>query len=225
MVTYDVTVSNLAIVNSTVSTDVALFYQSAPSVPQNTGAVRFFNASAENPLVQLASPDFALQLNTTSLTETPDIHVAIGEAISLLLQVTLPQGTTPDALLQIALPSGLNGLDVVAANIRNLQSNMVLSNSSAQINLQDTDSDSIHDAVDIYFGNITNVPEGQTKGPGDTVIVEIIAVVGLNNVNGTELNVVAAFQYSTASGVVLLPEQSKFILFYFLYFFLQLTLI
>lgn len=208
VVSYDVVLANSVIVNSTVSTDVALFYQSSSANPQNIGAIRFFNTSTEDPLVQIAAPEFALVLNATALVETLDIHVVVGEAVSLLLQFTLPQGSAPESFLQISLPSGPNGLDIVATTVRNMQSNIVLANGSVNPTLTDSDSDSIDDAATFNFGNMTNIPEGQTKGPGDTVTVEVIAVVGLHNVNGTVLNVVASFQYLSASGLVVLPEQS-----------------
>ncbi len=190
-------------VNSSISSSVAVTYASAYTTPQNTGNVRITTRNATNPLITIASPSFGIALNSTSLPETQDNDVVRGEAISLVAFFTLPQGTTPNAKLQFTLPTLATGgyLVVVLAHVAKMESNMQSTTNPASLHFVDFDGDGFDDKATFDFGTITNIPDMVTEGDNDTIKVEILAVVGHNNTNGTLLNSTASFNYGFTSAL------------------------
>jgi fimbrial isopeptide formation D2 family protein len=144
-------------------------------------------------------------LNATSLPETQNMSVAIGELISLDTVFTLPSGTVLNGTLRIQLPKTSAGqLHVVYGQIVHMPESMTSELAQGSNGtLLDTNDDFEIDAVEFAFGNIVISPSWD-----DTLVVEVLTSVPSSTANkrGVQFSTNAYFTYNNAtSAFVITP--------------------
>lgn len=105
VITYNTIVTYAALSSAFLVNNVSAVYFSAPSDSYNTNNIRQFESDAAASVV-VAAPaiSFIVGEATTSFPETPDLNVAIGETITVPVQIVIPRGVTKSAQVSVALP-------------------------------------------------------------------------------------------------------------------------
>lgn len=148
------------------------------------GGLNDYVDTASNQITTLA-PRLAKTIVRTDITETTanqfDTNLsdlAIGEIVTYLVGVNLPEGTNPIVLTD-QLPTGNAGvMQLLNAEIVFLGNNLT----GSQLAVGDTgvtsdsDNDGLDDAVSFDFGNVINTPDN-TVNLQDLVLVRVVAQV------------------------------------------------
>lgn len=207
VITYNATLAIVAESATHVYNYVGAQYSSAPPDNLYNGddiRIAIVNASAS---VLVASPSLSFSLKNTSLAETEGHNVSISESVTFRAVVTLPHGTTSNAILTVSLPVTPGKLQLVSGTVISIPSNAVptsLGVNSAGVP-SDSNSDEINDAITFNFGTIVCTPNGDTDGNDIMVEVTALTIDIPENVGGTVLASSAKLTFG-ASGQIQSPS-------------------
>ncbi len=164
-------------------------------------------AATDTATVTIASPGMAKVVFDTSEPSTGSgehdpalADLTIGETVTYRITATLPEGTTPQVVIQDSLPANATGvLEVVSATPVSLGANLTVTNDPPVITISDANlADGIDDTVTFDYGATTNTPDG-VENADDQIVVEVVArVVDLPaNADGHVLTNTALLQYGS----------------------------
>jgi hypothetical protein len=136
---------------------------------------------------------------TTSLTETLNTSVAIGEQIWVPLYLTIPLGYTKSVNLTIALPTTNGKLIALYGDILYYPPDTTSAEAlTTPANLGDSTGDGINDFITFPLGNILNNATGTTNST-ITFLVSMLVSSDASTFSGETLTSIATLTYSNGS--------------------------
>ena len=135
--------------------------------------------------ITITSAGMSKTIDDTSITDTgfaefgPETDLTIGEQVTYLLTVALPEGTTTGAKLIDQLPTGSSLLEVVSSRIVSIGGNISgagLPGEGTPGTASDSNADTFNDRVEWDLGDLLNTPDG-VDSEADEMVFEVIAVV------------------------------------------------
>lgn len=200
---YAAYLTNVANASKVVTTQVSLNYLTAPAADYNIGQDRALNTSS-SASITMATPATTIKIVDTSFGQ-PLTTFVIGQTTRMLVNVTVPQGTSGQSVLLVQLPSTSAGkIQAVSSQIIYFPANMFaptnLQNASQAV-LLDTNNDNIKDTFQYTFGNLLNVPDGVSQGINDTIVVEayVVMINDPSNAIGDQLTTTVNWNYNTGT--------------------------
>lgn len=201
IITYKAIVQNVTLAATWVPSSATLEYWSAPTDQYNSANRRpqYSNAGKS---FYVPEPTMGLALTGTSIDESSEAVVAVGELIRITSTLLFPQGTTGDVSFSfMSTPSFPGYLSIVNASIIFMASNIKSARDLVQgsvITPVDTNADGIFDLATFEFGDILNIQEGATKAITDSIVIEINVVVSETyNYHGLPLDALGTLSYTT----------------------------
>lgn len=196
IVKYNATILTTAVATTTITNTATTQYYSARANSYNSNNIRQYSTLPATKTITIGSPTCAIVLSATSLPETPTTNVTIGETVTLVGTVLIPQGKTLNSVFNVTLPSSSTSKLGVVSGTAAL-SNRMTSTITPYATYSDSNGDGINDVATFYLGNITNNPDGISQGAGDTVTITLVTLVVLSgNSAGSKLTSSAKFTYS-----------------------------
>ena len=195
VITYDLVA--LATVNpqqTCTSAATLLGYESAP------GGANFATLSAPA-TVTILSPTVTRTLTATDQPFTTGGNLAIGEIATYTTVVTIPEGVSPDAVLNETLPAGMAfvSLDSLTASSADLTTSVsggfaqVLANAQASLA-------SPGQSVALNFGTLTNSDPDNADTTSFTLTEEVVVLNVSGNQPGTQLTSFDGWDWSNPAG-------------------------
>ncbi len=199
IITYNATITSSVHIGTTVYNYAHLDYYSSLGNTYNTHSRREYTNSTFG-YARTPSPILYFSL-LTSNPQTPNAYITIGEALTFVCNISLPQGTTQNATLRVWMPYAPGILEIKLATIFLMPVNVTSANSSLHEGLEipgaDTNNDTYIDSVIFELGDILNIPDADRNGPLDRIVIEVVAIA-LNlpeNKGGIDLTGYAEFLY------------------------------
>lgn len=207
VVTYTLMVNNSVNSGSTINDSCTLYYQSTigdgkwnANDIKNSTIFGHYSLTIPPPILYFA-------INSSSLVETQQHQVAIGELMSWYVTVDLVQGTTANATLTVSVAKHVNSTEtyfgIISSAVISMATNIKSSTGIVQWSNgtpRDIDGDNVADTVEYYFGDIVNEPEGVFRGKSDMVLVEVVVLVTQNgSLDGQTYKNNAWFNYTKGS--------------------------
>jgi len=198
----DLTINVIGVINkdvlivSTVENLVSLQYDSVP-----TGG-RSYSDSEEDSIFVADTSFFEHTIATTTIPQLPTSQASIGEFITLLINISLPEGVTEGVVISedLAPPEFQQGrLQVISSNVIFMSgfvsssTNLIVGSHGVAIDAQFNDG--ILDLVIFNFGNLTNLRD-DVQNPQNTVVLQIVALVVNVFENVQDVQVSAAASYA-----------------------------
>lgn len=163
--------------------------------PDVNGLNNYFDGDQVS--ITTATPDIAKDLIDSTVMETMDPDLVVGEQARFFLTVTLPEATYPSpVVITDNLPELPGKLELVSAVYRADLSDSNVTFSNLDISGDDTNNDMLLDQATFTFTDLVNP---SATGTNDNVLVfEIIAVVpdDSTTVNGQTLTNTASLTYT-----------------------------
>jgi len=207
VITYLVTLNTSVQVGQTLTNTATLFnYAGTEGGPDHTGDDPTDTAS-----VTITKPLLSKALTSTNQTFTTDPNVAVGEMVTYTVTITVPEGTTPNAVFSDTLDPGLAFVSCDSITASSSVSatggfncaNAVISNNSGGI----MESGEANARVLTYnFGDITN--SDTDNSTPETITIQYTAVV-LNSASinrGVGRNNAATFSWTGGSANASAPD-------------------
>lgn len=148
--------------------------------------------------MRIADAHSSLTLASTSLVDTPNNQVVIGEVATFHVNMHLPEGTTISPNITVQLPDGSNGALLVQRVYIVAASNIVVFNES--IVIVDSNNDGVMDHVVASFSKIQNIADNIIDQKDVcSLAVEALVVLNANNTKGRTLTSSSQFTYSNGT--------------------------
>ena len=166
------------------------------SMPTFVAGMTHTSSSSASVIVTFASPLLRISLSPPN----PTPNYAIGDQVTYLVMLTLPEGTLESATLTVSFPAGGSAgeLRVASAVISQQSAAISFPGGPPTITLLDNYlSDSVDDTAQISFGNIIN--SDTMDGTAETVTVTVTGFVANVpiNVRGTPIFAIASLSDAT----------------------------
>lgn len=182
--------------------EVDLLYFSAPPGTISADDVIGYPATSSAVVKTIASSGTFL-LSSTSLAETSETDVALGETASFNFTIKFPYGTTQLVKLTMQTQTSTGTLNVIGAQVLHWQANFDSTagyTAGSFINGTDTGNYGYNNSVEIDFANVRVVRNGLF--PGDQyfqVLVHTRVLDVVKNANRVALYAVPSYTYSNGS--------------------------
>lgn len=210
-ITYTVLINNDVNSGSTIRDDCSLTYHSTlNNNPYNVDNIWSDKISGTYTL-RIPAPVLSFVVNSSTIPETLNTEVAVGEVMSWYITLDLPQGTTANATLSVFVHGYTEDsyFEILSSAVISMATNI---KSSAGVVVWsagtpiDSNGDNKADYVQYYFGNIVNEPEGVKQGYTDKIIVEVVTMVTKNGtVDSTTYTNRAMFNYTEGGATITTP--------------------
>ncbi|KAL6071150.1 hypothetical protein QOT17_006393 [Balamuthia mandrillaris] len=181
VVTFDCQVSNVAKIDSSLSSRMLLEYRSAPQAT-TTGIGRVSTLLSTTRTFSTPAATILRSLRNTSLSETPGSFLNIGELVTFQTVIGLPEGTTTGLVVTDSLPISPGKLAFIAASVEygdNVRGSLDTASAvpaTVTIFTTDSNTDGVLDQVTFRFGTIVNHFDNVLSS-ADNVIVVLRAIV------------------------------------------------
>lgn len=204
-ISYDVTVDNTVSPEQIITNTANIAWTSMPGANPNERT----GTDAESHSVTITASGLNKTVFSTSEPSTgtsqngPEPDLTIGELVTYRMTVTLPEGTSTNAVMTDQLPNTTAKFDVVSSQIVSIGSN--LSFVPATVNVGDAgiatdpNTDSYFELITWNLGDISNAPDNVADDK-DEIVFEVVAVVVNDSVNQTNLDDVANTASFSADG-------------------------
>lgn len=187
-ISYDLIVDNVVTPEQVIQNTVNINWSSMPGNPtEERGGMTSDNHDVTITASGLEKIVFNTSVLTTgSAISGPEDDVTIGEEVTYRITATLPEGTTPNAVMVDQLPNTVALMDVVNSQIISVGNITGVAAGTVGV-ASDSNADTYNDVVTWNLGNLTNVPDGVSNG-NDQIVFEVVAVVVDEAINQTLLD-------------------------------------
>ncbi len=193
-ISYDVTVDTSVSPEQVITNTATVGWTSMPGA--NANERTYTDAETHQVTITASGLDkivFATSEPSTGNSQNgPEPDLTIGEHVTYRMTVSLPEGTSSNAVFTDQLPRTTAKFDVISSQIVSIGANLTIANGSAgDAGLYaDTNADGYMDLITWNLGNISNLFDN-ISDEKDQIVFEVVAVVVDNPVNQTNLNDVA----------------------------------
>ncbi|WP_154223712.1 isopeptide-forming domain-containing fimbrial protein [Marinicella rhabdoformis] len=202
-ISYDLIVENTVTPEQVIANTVDINWSSMPGDP----AEERDGMTSNNHQVTITASGLEKTVFNTSVLTTgtaisgPEDDVTIGEEVTYRIRATLPEGTTPNAMMVDQLPNTVAIMDVVSSQIISIGN---ITGPGISVGLAGSVSDTLptdgyNDVVTWNLGDLTNSPDGVSNG-NDQIVFEVVAVVVDEAVNQTLIDNVTNNATFTSDG-------------------------
>ncbi len=191
VISFDVTVDNTVNPQQVIQNTAAIDWTSMPGAnaderPGNDSDPHNITVS----MAGLAKVVTATSEPSTGITFNGiEDDLTIGEEVTYQFTVTLPEGTTPNAVAFDQLPLAGQVLSVKSSRIFSIGGQLSLGMGALNDPgiATDNNADTFNDRVEWILGNVLNTPDGATNA-ADEVVFEVVAVVNDLTINQAGAN-------------------------------------
>lgn len=207
-ITYTAEVQPSAVASAYITNNVNVTYNSSYVFSYNTNNIRNFDNEATDK-VEVAAPAILFRISSlvTSLAETDGTNVAIGELITITLDLTVPRGRTQNAKLDITLPTTNGKLRAINGVLSHLPDSVTISQVPPFDATVTKNGDTTADKIVFELGLITNDPDGGANS-NITFTVSMLVSNVTSTIRNDQITPAAVFSYN--NGTSDLSKQSTF---------------
>lgn len=194
-VNFTATLTSSVVAGSFVNVSVHGTYATAPS---NGSTVYVTPVPAR---IIVPAPRSNISLGNSSIAETSDAILSIGEYFSHYVTLYVSEGTTLNPAVSVVVPADL--MTVLGATVSVVSENIVVNNFAFSLHSNQSSSNNIITAT---FDSLVNTYDGNSTN--NFIIIGFQGVVLPSNItSGTELESVSTFSYSNTTSTVMEEPQ------------------
>jgi len=181
VISFDVTVDNTVAPGQIIQNTAGIDWTSLPGIDVNERT----SSDSDPHTITIGETGLLKVVTATSEPSTGvtvnggEDDLTIGEEVTYRFTVTLPEGTTPNAVVFDQLPTGTNILSLVSSEIISIGANLAPANGNTvgqSGTASNTDVDVYDDRATWNFGDVLNTPDGLNNAD-DEIVFEVVAMV------------------------------------------------